>query len=71
MRVSFFKSEAMILNQKKVNCFFWVKVSLMFKWLWDWVGDGWQNGASVSVMKVLLLSVLVKKELNQKTKRSI
>ncbi|KAK3546902.1 hypothetical protein QTP86_003774 [Hemibagrus guttatus] len=84
MRVSTSKSEAMVLDRKKVACTLQVGGEVLpqveeFKYLWvlftsegrmDREIDRW-IGAAAAVMRSMYRSVVVKKELSQKAKLSI
>ncbi|TWW77544.1 hypothetical protein D4764_12G0009340 [Takifugu flavidus] len=84
MKISTSKSEAMVLNRKKVECLLWVKEEILpqveeFKYLRVlFTSEGRMEqeinrriGAASGVMRTLHRSVVVKRELSQKAKLSL
>ncbi|TWW73329.1 hypothetical protein D4764_15G0007230 [Takifugu flavidus] len=84
MRISISKSEAMVLNRKKVECLLRVKEEILpqvegFKYLGVLFTDEGRMeqetdrriGAVSAVMRTLHRSIVVKRELSQKAKLSI
>ncbi|TWW81798.1 hypothetical protein D4764_01G0016130 [Takifugu flavidus] len=75
MRISTSKSEAMVLDRKKVECLLRVKEEILpqveeFKYLGVFFSDR-RIGAASAVMRTLHRSVVVKRQLSQKAKLSI